>query len=129
MCSVRSTPSTWSPDVCLTNGDPVQGARMEVLQLRYEGGRRRLVPARSYGAATDDHGAYRLFGLRPGQYVVSAEVGGVTATAGLPGFARTLFPGTVQAGQALAITVGQAVEATGVDFGVVRAATATVRAA
>jgi uncharacterized GH25 family protein len=108
------------------HGDPVQGARMEVLQLRYEGGRRRLVPARSLGGATDDHGAYRLFGLRPGQYVVSAEVGGVSATADLPGYARTLFPGTVMPGQALAVAVGQVVEATGVDFGLVRAETATI---
>lgn len=107
-------------------GDPVQGAQMEVLHLRYEGGRRRLVPAQSLGRATDDHGAYRLFGLRPGQYVVSAEVGGANATADLPGYARTLFPGTALAGQAQFVTVGQVAEVTGVDFGIVRAATATV---
>jgi len=107
-------------------GDPVEGVRMQVLQLRYEGGSRRLVPAVSFGAATDDRGAYRLFGLRPGQYIVSAEVGGVSATADLPGYARTLFPGTVVAAQALAVTVGQVVEATGIDFPVVRAATATI---
>ena len=107
-------------------GDPVQGARMEVLQLRYEGGRRRLVAAPSLGSATDDHGAYRLFGLRPGQYVVSAEVGGAGATADLPGYARTLFPGTALPGQAQFVTLGQLGEVTGIDFGIVRAATATV---
>jgi hypothetical protein len=107
-------------------GDPVQGARMEALQLRYEGGRRRLVPAQSLGAATDDHGAYRLFGLRPGQYVVSAEVGGASATADLPGYTRTLFPGTTLAAQAQVVSVGQIGEVTGVEFGIVRAATATV---
>jgi hypothetical protein len=108
------------------HGDPVQGARMEVLQLRYEGGRRRLVPVQSLGAATDDRGAYRLFGLRPGQYVVSAEVAGASVVADLPGYARTLFPGTVLASQALVVTIGPIGEATGVDFGIVRAATATV---
>ena len=49
---------------------------------------------RRIGSATDDHGSYRLFGLRPGQYIVSAEVGGASAIADLPGYARTLFPGT-----------------------------------
>jgi len=95
-----------------------------------------LVPGRpSTGRPADDflrpkfyeaRGAYRLFGLRPGQYIVSAEVGGVSATADLPGYARTMFPGTVVAAQALPVSVGHVVEATGVDFGVVRAATATI---
>jgi uncharacterized GH25 family protein len=108
------------------HGDPVQGARMEVLQLRYEGGRRRLVPASSLGGATDDRGVYRLFGLRPGQYIVSAELGGASTTADLPGYARTLFPGTVLAGQAQFVMLGQVGEVTGVDFGLVRGTTATV---
>jgi Carboxypeptidase regulatory-like domain len=106
-------------------GDPVQGARMEVLQLRYEAGRRRLVPVQALGTATDDHGSYRLFGLRPGQYVVSAEVGSTVAVADLPGYARTLFPGTLVAAHAQFVTVGQA-EVTGIDFGLVRAPSATV---
>ncbi len=106
-------------------GDPVQGAKVEVLQLRYEGGRRRLVGMPSFGSATDDHGSYRLFGLRPGQYIVSAEVGGAVAIADLPGYARTLFPGTTVATEAQFVTVGQA-EVTGIDFGLVRAPSATV---
>ena len=106
-------------------GDPVQGAKVEVLQLRYEGGRRRLVGMPSFGSATDDHGSYRLFGLRPGQYIVSAEVGGAAAIADLPGYTRTLFPGTPVAAQAQFVTVGQA-EVTGIDFGLVRAPSATV---
>ena len=56
-------------------GDPVQGTKLEALQLRYEGGRRRLVSMSALGSATDDHGSFRLFGLRPGQYILSAEVG------------------------------------------------------
>jgi protocatechuate 3,4-dioxygenase beta subunit len=107
-------------------GDPVQGAKMEVLQLRYEAGRRRLVPAASYGGATDDHGSYRLFGLRPGQYVVSADAGGASAVADLPGYVRTLFPGTALPLEAQFVTIGAAAEQTGFDFGIVRAPTATV---
>jgi protocatechuate 3,4-dioxygenase beta subunit len=107
------------------HGDPVQGAKVEVLQLRYEGGRRRLVSMSAFGSATDDHGSFRLFGLRPGQYIVSAEVGSAVAVADLPGYARTLYPGTLVAAQGQVLTVAGA-EVSGVDFGLVRAPSATV---
>ena len=106
-------------------GDPVQGTKLEALQLRYEGGRRRLVSMSAFGSATDDHGSFRLFGLRPGQYILSAEVGSAVAVADLPGYARTLFPGTLVAAQAQFVTVA-GVEVTGIDFGLVRAPSATV---
>ena len=106
-------------------GDTVQGAKVEVLQLRYEGGRRRLVGMTALGSATDDYGSYRLFGLRAGQYIVSAEVGSAVAVADLPGYARTLFPGTLVAAHAQLVTVGPG-EVTGIDFGLVRTPSATV---
>src|SRR5262249_47022590 len=52
-------------------GEPVEGALVRPVQLRYVNGRRQLVDV---GAPrrTDDLGRYRLFGLRPGQYAISA---------------------------------------------------------
>ena len=106
-------------------GDPVQGVSVQVLQLRYEGGRRRLVGMSGFGSATDDYGSYRLFGLQPGQYIISADVGGAVSVADLPGYARTLFPGTPIAAEAQFVTVGQG-EMTGIDFALVQASSVTV---
>ena len=107
------------------HGDPVQGASVEILQVRYEAGRRVLAPARALGSTTDDRGAFRVFALRPGQYLVSAEVGAV-ATADLPGYARTLFPGTAIPSDAQFISIGRFPEVSGVDFAIVRSRTARV---
>jgi protocatechuate 3,4-dioxygenase beta subunit len=51
-------------------GDPMPGAAVRVLRYQYAQGERQLVPA---GAAqTDDQGAYRVWGLNPGEYYVNA---------------------------------------------------------
>src|SRR5262249_27395780 len=73
------------------HGDPVQGARVQVMQVRYEAGRRRLASA-GVARPTDDLGRYRLFSVPPGQYVVSAAIGEVQS-ADLPGYARAYYPG------------------------------------
>jgi hypothetical protein len=101
-------------------GEPVQGARVEPLQLRYESGRRRLAPTLAVSDVTDDLGSFRLYGLSPGQYVVSAEVGGVAA-ADLPGYAVTYFPGSATAAgaQYLPITRSEP-DAVGIDFSLAR---------
>jgi carboxypeptidase family protein len=40
-------------------GDPIQGAAVQLLHIRYENGRRRLVPAGGAAHASDDLGRYR----------------------------------------------------------------------
>src|SRR5262245_18857664 len=52
-------------------GEPLAGATVMPLQMRFFNGRRRLVPTRGT-AATDDSGQYRLGGLEPGDYYVFA---------------------------------------------------------
>src|SRR5206468_2842403 len=65
-------------------GDPVEAARIRVLQLRFVGGRRRLVdiggggPGAAQLGLTDDLGRYRFSGLPPGQYFIGAVVGQLT---------------------------------------------------
>src|SRR5262249_30038707 len=59
-------------------GDPVAGADVRVLQMRYELGRRRLVDVAGVAPRrSDDRGRYRLSGLPPGEYIVRALVGQV----------------------------------------------------
>src|SRR5882672_9134759 len=52
------------------NGDPVDHAQVQASKTSYAAGRRKLVAVQS--VSTNDLGDYRLFGLPPGQYYVSA---------------------------------------------------------
>jgi len=51
-------------------GDPMPGASVRVMRYQYAQGERQLVPAG--GAQTDDQGAYRVWGLNPGEYYINA---------------------------------------------------------
>jgi Carboxypeptidase regulatory-like domain len=51
-------------------GDPMPGATVRVMNYQYAQGERQLVPAGT--AQTDDEGGYRVWGLNPGDYYVSA---------------------------------------------------------
>jgi protocatechuate 3,4-dioxygenase beta subunit len=52
------------------NGEPLPNTMVRVLRYQYQQGERRLTPA---GAGqTDDRGQYRVWGLNPGDYYVSA---------------------------------------------------------
>jgi hypothetical protein len=106
-------------------GEPLQGSSVQVLELRYEAGRRRLVPAAGTTRTTDDLGRYRLYSIRPGQYIVSAAVGAVS-TADLPGYTRSYFPGTSNPGQAQFVSIGLGQGLTGIDIAMSTARTARV---
>ena len=58
------------------NGEPMQGARVQALQVEYAAGRLTAIPA---GAErrTDDQGSYRIWGLPGGTYLLSASVDGL----------------------------------------------------
>ncbi len=51
-------------------GDPMPGITVRVLRYQYAQGVRQLVPAG--GGQSDDRGEYRIWGLNPGEYFVSA---------------------------------------------------------
>ena len=97
-------------------GDPVANARVQVLRSQMVEGRRRLVQTGS-GDETDDTGAFRLYGLAPGDYYVAAtlragpqEFLGVGVGAGpggdRTGYAPTYFPGTGNVAEAQRVTLG-----------------------
>jgi hypothetical protein len=73
---------------------------------------------------TDDQGHFRLFGLPPGEYYVSATLrsGGpeVTDPMGeLSGYAATYYPGTTNIAEAQRVTLAVSQENTGVSFGLI----------
>lgn len=115
-------------------GEPVANASVTAWRYAYTGGTRRLVPASGSNArdTTDDQGQFRLFGLPPGEYYVSATLRGggpeVTDPMGEPsGYAATFYPGTTNVGEAQRVTLAVSQENTGVHFGLI--ATRLVRVA
>jgi hypothetical protein len=99
-------------------GDPVAGARVQVLRYQIVQGSRRLMPT---GAASqsDDTGAFRVYGLMPGDYYVSATLRAQQADDpdDVATYAPTYFPGTGSVTDAQAITLGLAQEQSGINFG------------
>jgi protocatechuate 3,4-dioxygenase beta subunit len=105
-------------------GTPVRGAGVQLLQIRYSRGRRRLGGGQG-ASLTDDRGRYRIFAVPPGQYVVSATVGGA-GMADLSGYARVYYPGTSNAAGAQFVTISRSQELTGIDMPLTRTRTARV---
>lgn len=112
-------------------GEPVAGTMVNAMRFQFMGGTRRLMPTGG-GDTTDDQGAYRLYGLAPGEYFVSANnrnMGFMTPDLNnteQDGFAPTYYPGTSSVSEATRITVkpGQEVSA---PFALIVARMAKVR--
>jgi protocatechuate 3,4-dioxygenase beta subunit len=88
-------------------GDPIAEATVSAMRYRFINGRRRLVPA-GRSDQTDDIGQYRLFGLSPGEYYVSAAVrtGGLMMESDVrAGYAPTYYPGTANVAEAERVTL------------------------
>jgi hypothetical protein len=98
-------------------GEPVMGATVQALRRRMVQGQRGL---QATGAAdtTDDTGAFRLYGLAPGEYYVTASprrvedrLGRLVGSA-IPGRGAPIFyPGTANRGEAQRIAVDVSGEA------------------
>jgi hypothetical protein len=113
-------------------GDPVAGAQVTTLRYRYMNGARRMLPA-GPGATTDDLGAFRLFGLVPGEYYVSGTLrtqtmmGPPTASSSIvEGFAPTYYPGTPNPAEAQRVPVKVGQETTNVAFALAAARLARI---
>ena len=116
-------------------GEPVADANVTAMRQQWLNGRRRLMPS-GRNAQTNDLGQYRIYGLPPGDYYVSATlrnmdvmamdmmgpmspggaIAGPTASAPSSGYAPTYFPGTPSAADAQRISVAIGSEAQGADF-------------
>jgi hypothetical protein len=121
---LRMTPAAViSGRVVDEDGEPVAWARVTAMQYRYLRGKRQLVPAG--GATTDDRGEYRIFGLAPGRYWVSAawtdrEMGlRPLVRARTPdriAYPDIYYPGALDPEQAAPVPVRAGEERGGVDF-------------
>ena len=119
-------------------GQVVPGTMINLLQWRMQGSERALVSIPNY-AITDDLGRYRIHGLQPGEYVLTAQrFGNPQATraltaaevdAALSGappppatppaplrYAPVYFPGTTRVNEAMAVVLGAGEERANADF-------------
>jgi protocatechuate 3,4-dioxygenase beta subunit len=123
-------------------GDPIADVAVSALRSTWSNGRRRL-QATGRTATTNDLGQYRIYGLPPGEYFVSATVRGgqemmvaemamaasIRVMPGAPGapgadvprsgYAPTYYPGTASGGQAQKISIAIGQEAQSTDFGLI----------
>ena len=112
-------------------GDPVTDAMVSAMRSAWVNGRRRLQPTGRMGS-TNDLGQFRLYGLPPGDYFVSAtlrdmammEMNFAAMGPGAPppntppssGYAPTYFPGIANGSEAQKITIASGQDAHNTDF-------------
>jgi hypothetical protein len=99
-------------------GEPLAGATVLTMQMRYFNGRRRLLPVRG-NAVTDDTGQYRLSGLEPGEYYVQASSREIWETdppdIQTLGFLPTFYPSSPNQGEAQRVRVRAGQEVPAID--------------
>jgi hypothetical protein len=104
-------------------GEPVSDASVTAMRLQYGSGKRRFTPS-GRASTTNDLGQFRVFGLPPGEYYLSATVrtfdtfmmdmmagmaGGANGATNTSGYAASYYPGTPNPAEAqrLSLSVGQ----------------------
>src|SRR5262249_36323436 len=122
-------------------GEAVAEADVTAMRMQFQNGKRRLVPA-GRNAQTNDLGQFRIYGLPPGEYYVSANfrsalplldivgaanAGGPSGSEQASGAAPTHFPSTPtpRAAQRVALTVGQELPSVDIQLQPVRLARIT----
>jgi hypothetical protein len=99
------------------DGSPFAGAIVDALVTRSDNGTDTFLSVSS--SQTDDRGQFRLFGLAPGQYYVSAAdpaFRAVSTPKGVLHYSPTYFPGVPFADQAKAVVVTGTGEVPKVEF-------------
>lgn len=113
-------------------GDPAINVHVQVLRYSFQNGTRRLAPAGGgFGPnRTDDRGEFRLYGLPPGQYYVSARPENFmqpdgAAEASAP--ALSYYPNSPDPGGAQRVTVAAGRETAGINISLVGTRVVRVR--
>jgi hypothetical protein len=123
------------------DGDPVARASIQALRWTHVQGRRQLV-ASGGSAQTDDLGQFRLFGVPPGRYFVSASYQGFRTSQGFrtraaadpagdsgpaETYTSTYYPGAPELGGAAPVQVAMGAQVQGIDFTLRKTLTVRVR--
>jgi hypothetical protein len=111
-------------------GEGIAEATVSPMRSQFSQGRRRLVPV-GRPTATNDAGEFRLFGLQPGEYILSASFrAGSEVSDDRSGYAPTYYPGTPDAAAAQLLTIagGQTIADITLALAVTRTAVITVTA-
>jgi hypothetical protein len=104
------------------NGQPITQEMVTLIQIDPNGRKRALYPFTllpQYDFGTDDQGIYRIFGLPPGRYLVSAGKGTEQDTdlgGGLRYHPRTFYPGVAEESEAGIVELSAGAVATGIDI-------------
>ncbi len=115
------------------DGERMPNVRVQLERYRYVNGRRQLTPVNS--ASTNDLGEYRMFGLSPGRYYVSATYTpiwqryGATRTRNQAeeAYIPLYYPNAVDPGRAVALDVVPGADLRGIDFTLLPSAAVRVR--
>jgi protocatechuate 3,4-dioxygenase beta subunit len=99
-------------------GEPLAGATVMPLQMRFFNGKRRLLPVRGM-VNSDDTGQYRISGLEPGEYYVQASSRETWETdppdKQSMGFLPTFYPSSPNSGEAQRVRIKMGQEVVGID--------------
>lgn len=112
-------------------GEPVADVMVMAMRDQFFAGRRRLTNVTRV-AMTNDRGEFRLFGIPPGQYYVSATLrssGASAESVERVGYAATYFPGTANIAEAERVRLSLAQQVGSVDFALAPIRTATISGA
>lgn len=113
-------------------GDPMAGVQVAAMRYGFMSGSRRLMGT-GEGDRTDDQGGFRLYGLPPGDYYVSATyrnmmfAGPEINNTQADGYAPTYFPGTPNLAEAQRVSPKAGQEVSGVVFSLMVSRLARIR--
>jgi protocatechuate 3,4-dioxygenase beta subunit len=118
------------------DGEPVANVQVQALMYRYMQGKRQLMPTGFAG--TNDLGEYRIFGLAPGRYYLSAAArnfgmmwnavnAGPRANDPEEGYSATYYPGTTDPHGAVQIQATAGSPLTNMDIRLRRTRTLRIR--
>jgi hypothetical protein len=114
-------------------GEPIAGVQVSAMRSQFMRGTRRMMPA-GPGDNTDDTGAYRIYGLAPGEYLISGTframpfmMPGMISQNEPDGYAPSYYPGTPSMAEAQRVNVRGGQELTGVNFALAATKLARIR--
>lgn len=103
------------------DGDPLPFASVQCLRYQYVRGKKELFPVG--GSNSNDLGEYRIYGLAPGKYYVSAtsrdaSLVGVASDQSEEGYATVFYPNTTTVETAAALDVTPGAQLRGIDLSI-----------